>query len=155
MRVALLLVGYSWCLVAVMALLMTCVVSLFGMSFGGFVGVYCTGGALQVHWRCPNTAYAFKLSPWWQVPIERSIGEQWSELAWVPRYISGRYFRMASIPLWMLIVLPMSFIVISHRRRGMNKTTWSCVNCGYDLRGSTSGICSECGHAYEARDGER
>jgi predicted amidophosphoribosyltransferase len=25
-----------------------------------------------------------------------------------------------------------------------------CANCGYDLRGSTSGICSECGQQISA-----
>lgn len=36
-----------------------------------------------------------------------------------------------------------------HRKNGI------CVNCGYDLRGNTTGICPECGKPVECFQGAR
>ncbi|MCH7993221.1 MAG: hypothetical protein IIB57_02125 [Planctomycetes bacterium] len=61
--------------------------------------------------------------------------------------------RMVYVPLWMPFVLFAVFPVIAacrgplrrrrRRRRGL------CVQCGYDLTGNTTGVCSECGQRVE------
>ena len=50
---------------------------------------------------------------------------------------------VASISFFALSVACQAAHVLSTKRiRGKGKP---CVNCGYDLRGNTSGICPECG----------
>ena len=53
------------------------------------------------------------------------------------------------LPLWALVVLfgayPVTAFMRGPWRRHRRRKKGLCLQCGYDLRGKTSGICPECG----------
>ncbi len=49
--------------------------------------------------------------------------------------------------LWLLLTASLRTRRLIRKRRG------ECVRCGYDLRGTTDIICSECGHEIRAEAG--
>ncbi|HNO76525.1 MAG TPA: hypothetical protein PKN33_00570 [Phycisphaerae bacterium] len=52
------------------------------------------------------------------------------------------------IPLWSIAMIALAFPVyqfLPTTRRKRRREAGLCENCGYDLRGSVSGTCSECG----------
>ncbi len=58
------------------------------------------------------------------------------------------------IPLWLIMLLAMIFPiyqVLPMTKRRRRRRSGLCENCGYDLRGSVSGTCSECGVAFLKR----
>lgn len=73
-----------------------------------------------------------------------------------PRYFhttnyNGRGF---AILLGIIFGLPVFFIVMWRKKRREARVEFRrkngiCVNCGYDLRGNTTGICPECGQPIE------
>lgn len=61
--------------------------------------------------------------------------------------IYNTYIRVpAWLPVGLLLIQPMKRLVVARwrrRRSGRNQ----CLDCGYDLTGNVSGVCSECGSA--------
>jgi len=54
----------------------------------------------------------------------------------------------------MIFGAPVYFVVLWRKSRREKRVEFRrkngiCVNCGYDLRGNTTGICPECGEAVE------
>jgi hypothetical protein len=61
----------------------------------------------------------------------------------------------ARLPLWMptVVLLLAGFLLwlLPGRRRRRRLRLGQCVQCGYDLRGSAGGRCSECGASFGQR----
>ena len=67
-------------------------------------------------------------------------------LGGVPHVSYSRGVIELDLPLWMAVLaIFVVMAVISYRRR--RPPSRGCPNCGYDLRGNTSGRCPECGTA--------
>lgn len=67
----------------------------------------------------------------------------------------GYCWIAASFCAWNAPFLFGSVLVLwGHRQsvRGSRRIRGQCLNCGYDLRGNTSGICPECGTAVPVPD---
>ncbi len=60
-----------------------------------------------------------------------------------------RLVRQLRVPLWPLLVAFMTYPIVVVLRRILRRHRWRkhgcCLRCGYDLKGNTSGVCSECG----------
>ena len=62
-------------------------------------------------------------------------------LTWVEMLIAGIWFFLV-----LLAVYPVTFLLSTPRRRRRQRMEQGlCVRCGYDLRGSESSRCPECG----------
>lgn len=78
-------------------------------------------------------------------------GGGWTDLPdfWVSRFTENGIEKMRPVfefPAWLVILsfaAPTAFLFWRNRR----PPSGHCQRCGYDLRGSESGTCSECGHA--------
>lgn len=59
--------------------------------------------------------------------------------------------------IWSVVIIAFATLVWSVRwaHAGMREVLWRargcCTRCGYDLTGNITGVCSECGTAFEAR----
>jgi hypothetical protein len=91
----------------------------------------------------------------WDPYNRRNLGFSYRAAAGTARGVSYR-FKSISFPYWLflvpLAVLPGHLLLCtlrarSRRRRGL------CVKCGYDLRHSTSEVCSECGTPHTGHVG--
>ncbi len=82
--------------------------------------------------------------------------EPWPYLHWdseAARYAApGRWVYIVAVPLWAPALLAggIGFVL---RRRGWHRERWECRRCGYDLRGTPTGVCPECGAARTAAVG--
>jgi hypothetical protein len=78
---------------------------------------------------------------------------QWNETSmWLPRVHRTWNITWFSMPLWIpFVVAIVPAILLRFRRRAV--AVGCCRGCGYDLRGSPSGICPECGVRREDRQG--
>lgn len=67
------------------------------------------------------------------------------DVLFYPNLLRGSIGYVVSIPLWIpffLVALPTVWLIIKDRRRILPE---HCRRCGYNLKGNTSGRCSECG----------
>lgn len=76
-------------------------------------------------------------------------------------FIGRRYFHTTNYNrrgfgtfLAMIFGVPVYFVVMWRAKRRAARVEFRrkngiCVNCGYDLRGNTTGICPECGETVE------
>lgn len=131
------------------------------------IWVQCRHGVLNVHRKeyvdQPNSADAFRLKLFGLEVDVRGKRESHdpgylpSETSWMLAsediLLLDRQVRLSRIrlPLWMpavaavpsvVLVVWLSYCVV---RRTLRKKHGMCVWCGYDLRGSSGGRCSECG----------
>jgi hypothetical protein len=71
-----------------------------------------------------------------------------AEYSWA-RTATGRRLHVFTIPYWLILVAtapyPLYLVVADPLRRRRRRRRGLCPMCGYDLRGSPSGVCSECG----------
>ena len=69
---------------------------------------------------------------------------------WIP--LMGAAQNPWIIPIWWLVVLMIGIDRLTGRK-SRQRNRWAkqgrCLSCGYNLQGSESGTCSECGAAYE------
>lgn len=75
-------------------------------------------------------------------------GELWWRLEWnYQEPYEGQTGDVAvAIPLWMPLLLCVCLFVLTFRNRRLKPNgKIECKRCGYDLRGSVRGVCSECG----------
>ena len=60
---------------------------------------------------------------------------------------------VVTVPAWFLLDLLAAYPTIAFvrgpLRRWRHRREGRCVKCGYDLRGSVFGVCSECGNHFE------
>lgn len=60
-----------------------------------------------------------------------------------------------TLPWWASLVVlclpfwPLHFVLSGPVRRSFRRLRGQCVHCGYNLRGSPSNVCSECGKAFD------
>ena len=145
-----------------------CVLMVVGIALGPFLiitgfskhhrfGWELSDGLICVIWRDPRNK-----APWKTFGHETGINayrinrtsstyylKWWPEvdLVQLPGFIFANYI---SIPLWMpltLIAVPTAYLWWRQRRRIRQGC---CEVCGYDLRGSVSDRCSECGEAFRS-----
>jgi len=50
------------------------------------------------------------------------------------------------VPAWMIVLIFFAVQVVLLYRLRPKRSAHECAKCGYDLRGSPSGLCPECGH---------
>lgn len=63
-----------------------------------------------------------------------------------PRVASGVTFHMG-LPIALFAMMSAHAVGWPLLRRRLRRRRGLCVKCGYDLRGSSTAVCSECGHA--------
>lgn len=71
-----------------------------------------------------------------------------------PRFFNGRPYdvRGFSIVFALIFYVPVFFLFMWRVKRRAARVEFRrkngiCVNCGYDLRGNTTGVCPECGES--------
>lgn len=70
---------------------------------------------------------------------------------WIPTIGHSGELAGATLPLWMIAIAVAALLCLFERSSHRAPVGQSCRNCGYDLRGTSSGRCSECG-AIRAND---
>lgn len=69
--------------------------------------------------------------------------------AWRGVTVAGLTVGSITIPIWFLIVAfpayPSIAFIRGPLRRWRRRKRGECVNCGYNLTGNVTGVCSECG----------
>ena len=62
---------------------------------------------------------------------------------------------LVAVPLWMSLVIttpyPTTAFIRGPLRRWRRRKRGECANCGYNLTGNVTGVCSECGTKIESR----
>lgn len=72
------------------------------------------------------------------------------------RILADSFQAQIRVPFWLPLGLSLTYPGVAFVRRPVRR--WRrrrldrCISCGYDLRGSVSGLCSECGHPIESND---
>ncbi len=70
---------------------------------------------------------------------------------WLPRVNSVFGATKVTLPFWMvvaaLLVYPTIAFIRGPLRRWRRRKRGECLNCGYNLTGNVTGVCSECGTA--------
>ena len=104
-------------------------------------------GSVQEWWQyrrapdLPESILPFKDGPNRQHTL---AGIHWSAWKWPTLHC----FSVA-VPLWMLATIFATYPTIAFirgpLRRHRRRKRGLCIHCGYDLRGTTGGVCSECG----------
>lgn len=93
----------------------------------------------------PLGSASAKSTPPWPNP---QIARWGAEYSW-HRTESGGRLHVFTIPYWLILVAtapyPLYLVVADPLRRRRRRRRGLCPMCGYDLRGSPSGVCSECG----------
>jgi hypothetical protein len=95
-----------------------------------------------------TTKWRIEYRPGFSVDDEGWGAEPWPYVHWdsEPAYYAapGRWDYIIAVPLWMPALLAggIGFVL---RRRGWHREHWECRRCGYDLRGSPTAVCPECG----------
>ena len=92
-----------------------------------------------------------KLAPEWAYPWPDT-----RQLTMFPKYVRGMGMTAAvKLPLWMFFVLFAAYPAITFirgpLRRWRRRKRGECANCGYNLTGNVTGVCSECGTKIESR----
>lgn len=93
------------------------------------------------------------LKPGWDydwLGEEYSVGFLYSPSLWRPvLHRLGAAISIITIPLWILVMALGAYPVLVFVRGPLRRRRWKRrglrIACGYDLRGNTSGVCSECG----------
>lgn len=67
-----------------------------------------------------------------------------SAISWEPRYIF-RFGQFYSLKLWKPLAIIVVTTAVLWLRDRFRYRVGSCQNCGYNLKGNISGVCSECG----------
>jgi len=140
----------GWAVVGLAGIMLASLVASFVWVFGwadsGYLSyVYLEHGMLCVTHTPWETPIMGNL-PWYGYfeCYRSAIYQPWTLL---PSFsFSGPWFFRCPVhfPLLVLIGIAVYPILPFAVRRNLRKRGL-CVNCGYDLRGSTSGVCSECG----------
>jgi len=120
------------------------------------VGLNIRSGAVQVVWRfgdvseldSPLTSHFFNRD----LEINRIKRPR---LQWPPMWFIGPDWAVISL-LWIIPILLLPWWLMDRkvRRRKRWAREGRCLICGYNLQGSESGTCSECGAGYEQREEE-
>ena len=150
-------VGFGVCLASLLALL-TLLASYqhsarWLVDFGGrpMIWVAFREGSLSVHYGTfvrqppgPKT----RMSELAGIRVEnKKWGAAGSKLGWRRTSLT--------LPWWMSLVVlcipfwPLHFVLSGPVRNSFRRLRGQCVHCGYNLRGSPSNICSECGVAFD------
>lgn len=99
----------------------------------------------------PIGTVMFKDNPPWPNPQIARWGAAYS---WA-RTESGGRLHVFTIPYWLIALItacyPVRLVVADPLRRRRRRRRGLCPMCGYDLRGSPSGVCSECGYGGASR----
>ena len=61
----------------------------------------------------------------------------------------GRLRMQLWAPAALLCIYPAAAMVYGAHRRRRRRLRRECTRCGYNLSGNTTGVCSECGQAFE------
>lgn len=107
-----------------------------------------TGLTIQMTSRCVRS-YFVPLLDQGEIPVELHsfLGFEVAAIH-IPKRDDGDQIIWIAVPFWALFGLSAAFPAISGARRARRwrrRTHGLCIRCGYDLRGSVSDLCSECG----------
>ncbi|HPF37149.1 MAG TPA: hypothetical protein P5081_00480 [Phycisphaerae bacterium] len=113
--------------------------------------VFVTGGCVGFTWKWPSRLREFLPSEYMMDRSDAMFLSIW------PKYkpsvrspASGAMlWPVLIVPLWLLVV-PLTIIVVClrRRRRALDGAP-TCARCEFNLTGNASGVCPECGAAFE------
>ena len=116
-----------------------------GLSRGAVVGSGFVDVDGVVEWDMETMSSGFDGFATYWIPRYHETPHSWPDM----QYTVWGFV----VPLYIPLVasgLPLVWLLPAHRRRKRNKLGL-CLNCGYDLRGSTA-KCPECGQEFESHD---
>jgi hypothetical protein len=127
-----------------------------------WAGIYCARGKIELGIGREAVDAAIK-HDFYERPVKAKATEFDFEGSFQGRrWLGFGYFRSDSprahyllAPLWALWTtasLPVLFVLVKAAKRTWRSRSNLCVNCGYDLRGSSE-KCPECGHPLHTHKG--